>query len=121
MYMDLIKILKALKLIKKHKLKDANVVLYGSNPYHCGDNITLYLKIENGIIKDASFEGTGCNILMYATSKFIEHIKGKNVKEILELSDREFLKEIDLADISKSRLQCALLPLKTFKEKLPRI
>lgn len=119
--MDLIKILKALKSIKKYKLEGANVVLYGSNPYHCGDNIVLYLKIENNIIKDASFEGEGCNVLMYSTSKFIEYIKGKNVKEILELSDEEFLNKIGLTNIPGNRLPCALLPLKTFKEKTLQI
>src|SRR5262249_11115968 len=44
-----------------HKLQEANRTAEGHNPL-CGDNVTVYLKLENGVIQDISFEGSGCAI-----------------------------------------------------------
>ena len=44
-----------------HEMADANRRADGYNPL-CGDRLKLYLKVENDIVKEASFEGTGCAI-----------------------------------------------------------
>ena len=70
----------------RHVLADANCKAEGHGPL-CGDQVTVYLKIEADIIKDAAFEGTGCAITMAASSLMTEALKGKRVTEITRLSD----------------------------------
>lgn len=48
----------------------------GYNPL-CGDKLTLFLELENGVIKDISFVGTGCAISMASASLMTEALKGK--------------------------------------------
>jgi nitrogen fixation NifU-like protein len=58
------------------KLEDANRTAEGYNPL-CGDKITLYLNVENGVIKDAAFQGTGCAISRAAASMMTGSVIGK--------------------------------------------
>jgi len=59
----------------------------GHNPL-CGDTIHVYLKVEDGIIKDVSFEGKGCAISKASASLMTSMIKGKKVKEAEELFEK---------------------------------
>jgi nitrogen fixation protein NifU and related proteins len=59
-----------------HGLPDANHKAEGYNPL-CGDRITLYLRIEAGVVKEASFEGEGCAIATASASLMTEALKGK--------------------------------------------
>ena len=54
--------------------------LRGYNPL-CGDELTLYLKIDQGRIADARFDGHGCAISMASTSLMTQAIKGKTLEE----------------------------------------
>lgn len=56
----------------------------GHNP-SCGDDLTLQLKFDGNIIKDAAFVGHGCAISQASTSMMIDLIKGKTKKEAYEL------------------------------------
>ena len=56
---------------------------HGHNP-NCGDDIELELNIEDGVIKDAAFLGSGCAISMASTSMMIDLIKGNTVEEAKE-------------------------------------
>jgi len=67
-----------------HKLQDATCVKEGYNPL-CGDQITLYLKIENNMIIHASFEGKGCAISQASASIMAEMLHGKSVRQAEEL------------------------------------
>lgn len=58
----------------------------GFNPL-CGDKLTLYLKITNGIIEDVRFEGTGCAISTASTSLMSEALKGKSAAQAEALFD----------------------------------
>lgn len=62
------------------KLPDANHKLEGYNPL-CGDKITLYLKVADGVIQDVAFEGSGCAISTASASLMTESVKGKRVEE----------------------------------------
>jgi len=64
------------------RLADANRMAEGFNPL-CGDRIKLYLKVEEGVIRDARFEGTGCAIATASASLMTESIKGKREDEAL--------------------------------------
>ncbi len=58
----------------------ANRTARGNNPL-CGDRMVLYLMVENGVVKDASFEGNGCAISMASASLMTEMIKGRTADE----------------------------------------
>ncbi|REG48505.1 nitrogen fixation NifU-like protein [Paraburkholderia sp. BL6669N2] len=70
-----------------HGLPGANHTAEGYNPL-CGDRITLYLRIEDGIVKEASFEGAGCAIATASASLMTEALKGKTETEAEALFGR---------------------------------
>ena len=119
----------------KYDLPDATIKLEGVNP-NCGDDIFLNLKLEDGIIQDASFCGDGCAISQASADIMIGMIVGKTKEEALHLSDL-FLKmkgtatdeEVDeleeasaLQDISHmpARVKCAVLGWRTLREALEK-
>ena len=53
----------------------------GHNPL-CGDQLTLYLDVEDGIVKDVGFKGSGCAISTASASMMTEAIKGQPVEKI---------------------------------------
>jgi nitrogen fixation protein NifU and related proteins len=59
----------------------------GYNPL-CGDRLTVYLRIENGRIEDASFLGSGCAISTASASLMTESVKGKTLEEARDLFER---------------------------------
>ncbi len=61
-------------------LQGANRKVEGFNPL-CGDKITMYLKIENGVVADISFEGSGCAISTASASLLTESLKGKSLAD----------------------------------------
>ena len=61
-------------------IDDADRKVEGFNPL-CGDRLTLYLKMDGDIIKDASFQGSGCAISTASVSLMTEIIKDKTVAE----------------------------------------
>lgn len=56
----------------------------GYNPV-CGDKVELYLVLEDGLIRDASFEGSGCAISTASASMLTQAIRGKSIDEIRQL------------------------------------
>lgn len=52
----------------------------GYNPL-CGDRFTVYLTIDSGVIKDVSFQGSGCAISKASASLMTESVKGKSIEE----------------------------------------
>ena len=116
----------------KHALPDANFKLQGVNP-SCGDDITLNLKVEDGIIVDGSYEGVGCAISQASADMMLDLVIGKTKEEALKLSDT-FMRmikssvtegELDsleeasiLQDISHmpARVKCAVLGWRTLDE-----
>lgn len=66
------------------QLDGANRHAEGYNPL-CGDKVTLYLRVEDGVIRDASFEGSGCAISTASASLMTESLKGKREEEALHL------------------------------------
>jgi nitrogen fixation NifU-like protein len=66
------------------RMADANHMAEGFNPL-CGDKVKLYLKVEDGVISDARFEGSGCAIATASASLMTESIIGKRKEEALHL------------------------------------
>jgi len=64
-----------------HKLEGADCrCADGHNPL-CGDRITVYLKLNDGLIGDVSFEGAGCAISTASASLMTEVLKGKTTED----------------------------------------
>ena len=63
-----------------HAMPAANHKAEGYNPL-CGDRLTVYVQVDNGVIKDVSFEGLGCAIAIASASLMTESVKGKTVAE----------------------------------------
>lgn len=53
----------------------------GYNPL-CGDRVTVYLDIDDGVIKDVAFQGVGCAISSASASLMTEALKGRPVAEV---------------------------------------
>lgn len=119
----------------KHDLPDANLELQGVNP-SCGDNITLKLKVTDGVIEDGAFVGDGCAISQASADIMLDLIIGKTPDEAKRLSEiflrmitgkisDEELEELEeagaLIDISHmpARVKCAVLGWRTMERLLP--
>ena len=59
----------------------------GFNPL-CGDRLTVYLHVKDGIIEDVSFQGAGCAISKASASLMTESVKGKSVADATALFER---------------------------------
>jgi nitrogen fixation protein NifU and related proteins len=70
-----------------HKLEGANRKAEGQNPL-CGDQVTMYLLMENDVLKEISFQGSGCAISKASASLLTTALKGKTKSEIKELFDK---------------------------------
>ena len=68
------------------KLEDANRQADGYNPL-CGDQITLYLKVEDDVITDAAFQGHGCAISRASASMLTQSVKGETLAKAEEIFD----------------------------------
>lgn len=69
-----------------HELAQANHTQVGHNPL-CGDRLVIYLQADAGVIKDASFSGSGCAISMASSSLMLEAIIGQPVTIVNQLFD----------------------------------
>jgi nitrogen fixation NifU-like protein len=67
-----------------HALEHPSHFANGHNPL-CGDRVTVFLEIENDVIKDVSFQGRGCAISTASASLMTEVLKGKTLAEADEL------------------------------------
>jgi nitrogen fixation NifU-like protein len=59
---------------------------HGHNPL-CGDKIDIYVKVENGIITDVSFQGSGCAISKASASIMTTVLIGKTLDEAKAMFD----------------------------------
>ena len=70
-----------------HALADASHSAEGYNPL-CGDRLTLYVKVADGVVSDVAFEGAGCAISKASASLMTDAVKGRTVAEAQALFDR---------------------------------
>lgn len=60
---------------------------HGDNPL-CGDRLTVYVRLEDGMVADVSFQGSGCAISKASASLMTEGVKGKTMDEVRALIER---------------------------------
>ncbi|AMD94761.1 Fe-S cluster assembly sulfur transfer protein SufU [Leptotrichia sp. oral taxon 847] len=69
-----------------HEMENPTYVERGHNP-NCGDDLTLELKVEDDVIVDAAFIGSGCAISTASMAMLIDLVKGKTLEEAKEKVD----------------------------------
>jgi nitrogen fixation protein NifU and related proteins len=114
------------------RIAGANRTAEGYNPL-CGDRITVELTVEDGIVKDAAFQGAGCAISRAAASMMTASVIGKPEREVDALFHRvhamltgangvaaEVGKLAVFAGVREfpSRIKCATLPWHTLQAAL---
>lgn len=62
------------------KLESATHHAEGYNPL-CGDQLTVYLEVQDGVLKEVRFEGSGCAISKASASLMTAGLKGKSIDE----------------------------------------
>lgn len=114
-------------------LENDSLTINMNNPT-CGDRIQLTLKIDDGKVTDARFEGEGCSISMSSASMMTQAIKGKSIEDAIKLSKifsdmmlgKDYDDNIDLGDIEAlqgvakfpARIKCATLAWKAMEKGL---
>jgi nitrogen fixation NifU-like protein len=83
----------------------------------CGDHIKLYFLIENDMVQDVKFEGSGCAISTAASSMVTEKIKGMSIQGLRAFHKEDVLELLGV-EISPGRLKCALLSLEAVRKAL---
>lgn len=120
----------------KGALEEGNLTIDMNNPT-CGDRIHLTMKVEDGKVVDAKFDGEGCSISMSSASMMTQAIKGKDVDTALKMSQifsnmmqgkdyDDHDHDLDLGDIEAlqgvskfpARIKCATLAWKAMEKGL---
>ena len=96
-------------------LEDANGIGEVGNA-KCGDIMKIYLKIENDVIEDVSFETFGCGSAIASSSMATELIKGKPVAEAMKLTNRAVTEA--LGGLPAPKLHCSVLAEEAIKKAL---
>ena len=76
--------------------------------YSCGDEVEVWLDVENGFIVDIGFQGSGCSISIATTSLLCEKLLNKCVSEIEQI-DENYIKKLLRFEPNISRMKCAML------------
>ena len=106
-----------------------------SNSESCIDNIDIYCKVEDNIIKDIHFNGEACAISTASTSIMLKNLIGKSIKEAMEyinnfenmVNEKEYNKEMLQEGIAfdeiykqQNRKTCVTLPYTGIKKILEK-
>jgi nitrogen fixation NifU-like protein len=71
----------------RRKLEGQHRQAEGYNPL-CGDRVTVYVRLSDGVIEDVAFEGSGCAISTASASLMTESLKGRTIGEARALFER---------------------------------
>jgi nitrogen fixation NifU-like protein len=83
---------------------------------HCGDTMKIYLKMEDGLIRDAKIQVLGCPGAVASAMAAMDLIRGKTLEEAMALTDRDIFRMLE--DIPDQKQHCIRLTNKTIKKAL---
>jgi len=79
----------------------------------CGDIMELYIRVNDGVITDAKFKTFGCGAAIATSSMVTEMVKGKNIEEALEISNRAVAEALD--GLPPIKMHCSVLAEEALK------
>ena len=94
------------------EMQDANAVGTVGNA-SCGDIMKIYMKIENNIIEEVSFQTFGCAAAIATSSVATSMIKGKTVEEALKITNAQVVDA--LGGLPAQKLHCSVLAEEAIK------
>ncbi|CCQ97594.1 scaffold protein [[Clostridium] ultunense Esp] len=97
------------------EIENADGVGQVGNP-RCGDIMKMYLKIEDGIIKDVKFKTFGCGSAIASSSMATELIKGKTIDEAMEITNKKVAEALD--GLPPIKMHCSVLAEQAIKAAL---
>jgi len=86
----------------------------GTNPF-CGDEVTLSLFVDDGIVVEAGFEGQGCLMSQGTASLLCENVKGKSVTELRDSTFATLL-GFDHREFTTHKQHCCELSYKILRQ-----
>ncbi len=95
------------------EMKDASAVGRVGNP-KCGDQMTVYLKIKDGKIKNASFQTLGCAAAIATSDVICEMIIGKTIKKALSITEKEMIEKLE--KLPAVKVHCSSLAISGLKK-----
>lgn len=98
----------------KYEMEDTDVSFHAVNA-SCGDDMTVFLKMDGRTITDISWIGSGCAISQATMSLLSEEIKGKTVENVENISQHDLEELIGIDEISVGRIKCLMLGLSAVK------
>ncbi|HAX73321.1 MAG TPA: SUF system NifU family Fe-S cluster assembly protein [Firmicutes bacterium] len=133
------------QVIMDHYKNPRNKGLLQNDGYHevhlknptCGDDITVQVHIEDGIVKDLRHQGTGCSICCSSASVMSQTLKEKTIDEAKEITDNfyelvkgnDFDEDLDMGDapvyqgVSQfpARVKCATISWKAAEQAIKEV
>ncbi|MEP6691550.1 MAG: Fe-S cluster assembly sulfur transfer protein SufU [Gemmatimonadaceae bacterium] len=94
-----------------HEMADATRVERGHNPA-CGDDVTVWLRIEDGVVADVSFKGVSCAVTRASASMMTTLVKGKTLADAEALFDR--FQQLVMGQIADAEHDASLGGLRIF-------
>lgn len=88
------------------EISDADGIGEVGNPV-CGDMMTFYIKIKDGVIIDVKFKTFGCGAAIAVSSMVSEMAKGKTIEEALKITNEMVTKE--LGGLPPHKMHCSNL------------
>ncbi len=82
----------------------------------CGDMMRLYLKIEEGRVRDAKFRTFGCGAAIASSSMLTEMIKGKTVDEARAITNQQVSEALD--GLPAVKIHCSVMAEQAVKSAL---
>ena len=98
----------------KGRLENPDFAIAQYNP-SCGDKIAVEGVVQDGILTQLAFEGSGCVVSQATASLLSEFCIGKPIDEILGLEKEDLTKIIGM-QLGPTRMKCALLSLMAIKD-----
>jgi len=80
----------------------------------CGDIMELYIRVQEGVIKDAKFKTFGCGAAIATSSMVTELVKNKTVEEALKISNRAVAEA--LGGLPPIKMHCSVLAEEALKK-----